>query len=194
VRRAEPPAAHTAAPSAASAGLRPRLKLTPTIFDEPPPPAPPKVEPPRPAGEGEPARDEWTWKDLLSSMDEPAVDDEDALAERLIAEITALGVDPAALLPRGRIDEIAAALQTGDVGGAREVVRRLAPAAVRRLSRRVLTDKVLRADADRYVRRYETLLTDSAKRDREGYMTAALLGSDPGRAFLLLDAAVGDLH
>jgi hypothetical protein len=25
-------------------------------------------------------------------------------------------------------------------------------------------------------------------------MTAALLGSDPGRAFLLLDAAVGDLR
>jgi hypothetical protein len=70
----------------------------------------------------------------------------------------------------------------------------LAPGAVRRLSRRVQTDQVLRAHADRYVRRYEDLIHDSAKRDREGFMTAALLGSEPGRAFLLFDAAVGELH
>jgi hypothetical protein len=177
----------------AAAGLRPRLKLTPAPADEPmtPPPSPQAPIQIEPADRVR--SDEWTWKDLLHSMDEPGGDD-DALAERLIGEIEALGVDAAALLPRPRIDEIAAALQTGDAGGAREVVRRLAPAAVRRLSRRVLTDKVLRAQADRYVRHYEELLHDSALRDREGYMTAALLGSDPGRAFLLLDAAVGDLH
>ena len=194
---AAPPARHVT-PSAATAGLRPRLRLTPA--DEPqaePEPAAPQAE--RPAevrAEPQPqAADEWTWKDLLSSMDQPAGDDDDdALADRLIGEIEALGVDTAALLPQPRIDEIAAALQTGDAGGAREVVRRLAPAAVRRLSRRVLTDRLLRAEADRYVRRYEALLDDAARRDREGYMTAALLGSEPGRAFLLLDAAVGDLH
>jgi hypothetical protein len=172
--------------NAAAAGLRPRLKLTtPAAAEEP---VAPRARAPAPD-------DDWTWKELLVSKDEPeADDDDDALAGRLIAEIEALGVDAAALLPRPRIDEIAAALQTGDASGAREVVRRLAPAAVRRLSRRVLTDKVLRTEADRYVRRYEEILSDSAQRDREGYMTAALLGSDPGRAFLLLDAAVGDLH
>src|SRR3712207_6941968 len=53
---------------------------------------------------------------------------------------SALGIDAAALLPRTRLDEIGAVLQAGDAGGAREVVRRLAPAAVRRLSRRVLTE------------------------------------------------------
>jgi hypothetical protein len=197
--------------TAAAAGLRPRLRLTPASVDigpvlerapEPISSVPISIQLPKAAARtpAKPAEadtsampDEWTWKDLLSSMEEPAVDDEE-LADLLIGEIQALGVDAAALLPRSRIDEIAAALQTGDAGGAREVVRRLAPAAVRRLSRRVLTDKALRAQADRYVRRYEGLLTDSAQRDREGYMTAALLGSDPGRAFLLLDAAVGDLH
>ncbi|HTK34605.1 MAG TPA: polar localization protein TipN [Caulobacteraceae bacterium] len=179
--------------TAAGAGLRPRLKLT-SAPGEGPPAVPPSPQAPIQLETADrSSSDEWTWKDLLSSMDEPGADD-DALAERLIAEIEALGVDSGALLPRPRIDEIAAALQTGDAGGAREVVRRLAPAAVRRLSRRVLTDKVLRAQADRYVRRYEELLSDSAQRDREGYMMAALLGSDPGRAFLLLDAAVGDLH
>ena len=207
---AEPIPAVRAAPepaSAASAGLRPRLRLTPAPAEdlaasmfEPREPAPPRAEPEVRAASPAPAppakdddhpTDQWTWKDLLSSMDEPV--DEEALAERMMGEISALGIDAAALLPRSRIDEIAAVMQAGDSAGAREVVRRLAPAAVRRLSRRVLTDKVLRAEADRYVSRYEALLGDAVARDREGFMTAALLGSEPGRAFLLLDAAIGDL-
>lgn len=173
--------------SAAAAGLRPRLRLTPATPDDTasrlPRPAPK-------AAEG----DEWTWKDLLSSMDEPGAPEEDASAATLVGEIQMLGIDAGLLLPRPRIDEIAAVLQTGDASGAREVVRRLAPAAVRRLSRRVLTDKALRVEADRYVRRYEGLLKESAGRDRAGFMLANLLGTEPGRAFLLLDAAVGDLH
>jgi hypothetical protein len=119
--------------------------------------------------------------------------DDEVLAERLIAEIEALGLDLASLLPVGRIDDIAAAIQAGDVIGAREAVRVSAPSAVRRLSRRVLTDSVLRSHADRYIQRYVELLADSARRDRDGFVTATLLGSDPGRAFLLFNAAVGEL-
>jgi len=182
------------------APLRPRLKLT----VEGPAPAPPRAvaapaqttsAAPSPLAAETRRRDggDWTWKDLLSSIDEPPIDDE-VLAERLIAEIEALGLDASALLPHARIDEIAAVMQSGDIDGARDVVRNLAPAAIRRLSRRVLTDKVLRAHADRYLQRYEDLLTDSAKRDRDGFITATLLGSDPGRAFLLFNAAVGELH
>jgi hypothetical protein len=184
--------------------LRPRLKLTSppappfgSVNAAPPiearaPAAPPATQrqasspPPPSAGE-------WTWKDLLSSIDEPPMDDE-VLAERLITEIENLGLDAPSLLPMHRIDEIATVLKAGDVDGARDVVRNLAPSAVRRLSRRVLTDKVLHAHADRYLQRYETLLAESAKRDRDGLVTAALLGSDPGRAFLLFNAAVGELH
>jgi hypothetical protein len=191
-----------AALSSGEAGLRPRLRLTAE-----PDPAPPVRTPPvvhetldafrRPgkaaAPPAEVENNDWTWRDLLSSIDEPPIDDE-VLAERLISEIEAMGLDASTLLPLSRIDEIAVAMQRGDHAKAREAVRGLAPGAVRRLSRRVLTDKVLRAQADRYVRRYEDLLTDSAKRDRDGFMTAALLGSEPGRAFLLFDAAVGELH
>ncbi|MEO6339368.1 MAG: hypothetical protein ABIO39_04965 [Caulobacteraceae bacterium] len=212
---APPPApvpAPDPAPTASEAGLRPKLKLSATpadtafksVFTHSNLAAPksgqsnggPLSATPAPRRETQAspeAADEWTWKDLLSSIEEQPLDDE-SLTEQLISEIEALGLDVGALLPRARIEEIAAALQTGDAAGAREVVRRLAPAAVRRLSRRVLTDKVLRAHADRYVRHYEGLLTNSAHDDREGYQTATLLGSDSGRAFLLLDAAVGDLH
>lgn len=140
--------------------------------------------------------DEWSWKDLLTAIEDPQLLDDDALAERMIGEIEAMGVDPGALLPRARIDEIARAVDAGDSGRAREAVRRLAPAAVRRLSRRVMTDKVLRGQADLYRRRYGDLVRDERSRhggDGNGAVSA-LLGSDPGRAFLLLDAAVGDLH
>ena len=182
--------------TAETIGLRPRLKLTvepaAALRRTAPPPAPAAIQPPRPAANAG-AGEEWTWKDLLSSIDAPPVDDE-VLADRLISEIEALGLDAPALLPLARIDELAAVMQAGDVAGARDVVRSLAPSAVRRLSRRVLTDKVLRAHADRYLERYEHLLADSAKRDRDGFVTATLLGSDPGRAFLLFNAAVGELH
>ncbi len=177
--------------SAAAAGLRPRLRLTPSAA-EAAPAAPPSLTPaPAPiAKDG----DEWTWKELLSSIEERPAADDDGLAARLIAEIEALGVDSEALLPPARTEEIAAVLHTGDSDGAREVVGMLAGAAVRRLSGRLLADEVLREQADQYIQRYITLLLETARRDQEGYMTASLLGSDQGRAFLLLDAASGALH
>ena len=129
----------------------------------------------------------------MSSIDEPPLDD-DILADRMISEIEALGLDAPALLPAAAVEEIAGWIQAGDLTSARDAVRAAAPAAVRRLSRRVLTDHVLRGQVDRYVRRYEALLGDSARRDQDGFMTATLLGSDAGRAFLLFKGAVGELH
>jgi hypothetical protein len=139
----------------------------------------------------------WSWTDLLSSIDSDAGDgrsEEDVLADRMIGEIEALGLDAGVLLPRARIDEIAVAIQAGDQSGAREIVRRLAPAAVQRLSRRVLLNSGLRSQTEQYLRRYGEILKDAAGKDREGYMVAALLSSDPGRAYLLLDAGIGELN
>jgi hypothetical protein len=169
---------------------RQRLKLTPTATDDeftsifeaaagrPPEPVP--------------AADGWTWKDLLSSMDEgePAAVADDA---GLVTEIAGMGIDPAALLPRSRIEEIAAAIQTGDLDGAREVVRKLAPAATRRLTRRLFTDEALKRQVLPFVGRYLDLLEGAAESDPEGFGVADLLGSDLGRAYLLFDAAVGDV-
>ncbi len=169
---------------------RQRLKLTPTATDEeftsifeaaagrPPEPVP--------------AADGWTWKDLLSSMDEnePGPVTEDV---GLVAEIAGMGIDPAALLPRSRIEEISAAIQTGDLDGAREVVRKLAPAATRRLTRRLFTDDALKRQALPFVVRYLEQLEAAADNDPQGFGVADLLGTDVGRAYLLLDAAAGDV-
>ncbi|QUD89981.1 polar localization protein TipN [Phenylobacterium montanum] len=177
-------------PNAADAGLRPRLKLTPTATDEEFKSVFESAggrehrEPPEPAG------DSWTWKELLSSMDEPgdAAPAGGGSDEALLNEIDAMGIDAAALLPRPRIDEIGAAVNQGEPAMMRAIVRRLAPAAIRRLSRRMLTDRPFRAHAERFTSRYQGLLDDAVS-ERNATVVAALLGSDQGRAFLLIDAA-----
>lgn len=174
-------------------GLRPRLKLTPTATDEEfsaifEAAGGTAADPAEPGHEGE----SWTWKDLLASIDGADAEGE-RLQDILGAELTQMGVEPAKLLPKARIDEIAAAVQTGDLDGAREVVKRLAPAATRRIARRLFTDPAIKRQVQVYVRRYQTLVDDAVVRDPEGFLMATLLGDDAGRLYLLLDAAAGDL-
>ncbi len=172
--------------AAEAAGLRPRLKLTPTATDEE------FKSVFEAAGGQEPAEtvgDSWTWKELLSSMDDAPVDD-GALAGVMLSEVEAMGIDAAALAPRARIEEIATAIKTGGVGAGRELMRRLAPAAIRRLSRRMMADRNFHAQAERYVRRYQATLGEAASREGANFSAAGLLGSDQGRAFLLLDTAI----
>ena len=174
-------------------GLRPRLKLTPTATDE-------EFSavfeaaggPPQEPGEAPHDGETWTWKDLLASID-GAEGEGERLQDILGDELAKLGVDPARLLPKARIDEIAAAVQTGDVEGARIVVKRLAPVAARRIARRLFTDDDLKRQVEVYLRRYQTLVDDAMVRDPEGFLMAALLGDDGGRIYLLLNAAAGDM-
>ncbi|HVI33921.1 polar localization protein TipN [Phenylobacterium sp.] len=180
-------------PLAARLGLRPRLKLTPTATDEEfsqvfESAAGRPVPEPKAEGDGE----GWTWKDLLSSIDGGSAEGE-ALEQTLGAELAKMGVDPEKLLPKPRIDEIAAAVQVGDLDGARQVVKRLAPAATRRIVRRLFTDEALRGQVTGYIRRYQGLVDDAVVRDPEGFLMAELLGAEAGRLYLLLDAAVGDM-
>ncbi|ENZ82975.1 MULTISPECIES: hypothetical protein [Caulobacter] len=172
---------------------RRRLRLTPTATDEEfrsvfEQASGQRGQPaPEPDGQGG-----WSWRNLLSGIESSTPGDA-ALGEKLAAEISAMGIDPHALLPRGRIDEIAAALQTRDAVGAREVVKRLAPAAIRRLVRRLFSDAPLKSNTERFLKRYASMIEEAAGQDREGFLLAALLSSEAGRAYLLLDAASGDL-
>jgi len=175
------------------AGLRPRLRLTPTasdeefktVFDAAGGREAARREPPPAKEPGEPTSgDGWTWRELLSSMDDEPQIDEANLADLVLGEMESMGIDGGALLPRGRIEEIAAATHAGDADAARRAVHRLAPAAIRRLSRRMMADRAFRAQSDHFLRRYRGLLEGA---DRT--VVSALLGSDQGRAYLLFDAA-----
>ena len=176
-------------------GLRGRLRLEPTGDAAPvPTPAP------------TPARDEpLDWSDLADDQDQEANEapleldapvatpvDAAALADRVTAAIRRMGVDPNALLPRARIEEAARALSAQEPDRARQIVRRVAPAAVRSVSRRILADAELRADADAYVRAFGREMQDHA-RQGDAHDVQARLATDEGRAFMLLDAAIGDL-
>jgi hypothetical protein len=174
---------------------RRRLKLTPTASDEDLKsvfePAADRRAPDR-APTGEADGDTWTWTELLSSLDDGPTGD-GALEQTLIEEVETLGMDPAALLPSSRIDEIAAALESGDAGVAREIAHRQAPAAIRKLARRILTDKVLRAQADRFIQQYDARLREAVSRGQSRSAIARALNSNVGRVYLMFDAAVGDL-
>jgi hypothetical protein len=191
--KAEKEAKPTLAPLATRLGLRPRLKLTPTATDAEfsqvfeAAGGPPAAEA-GPEKEGEGA---WSWKDLLSAIDGDGQGEQ--LEARLAAELAGMGVEPDKLLPKPRIDEIAAAVQVGDHDGARQVVKRLAPAATRRIARRLFTDEAMQGQVYAYVRRYRTLVDDAVVRDPEGFLMAELLGAEAGRLYLLLDAAAGDM-
>ena len=136
----------------------------------------------------------WTWKDLLTSIDHPKPGSRGpTLTPTLAAEIKAMGIDPAALLPGAKTDDIAASLADQDADAAQEIVRRAAPAAIRRLTRRMLGDDALRDLAMGFLDDYCSALAQAlAEQDPEG-AAADLLNTQAGRVFLLLDAAAGDL-
>ena len=204
LRRREPtpaPAASTSAPAEPVAersrpapadeprgfGLRGRLKLEPMPGSNAP---------------ATPAADRLGWSDLVDDgpgeapldLETPVMPaaSAEALEERVTAAIRRMGVDPNALLPRSRVEEAAQAVTEGDPDRARQIVRRVAPAAVRSVSRRVLTDPDLRADAEAYVRAFARDLAGRAGAG-DGPGVLGRLTSDGGRAYMLLDAAVGDL-
>jgi hypothetical protein len=144
--------------------------------------------------------DRLDWADLVDGaepeapleLDTPVMpDDSGALADRITAAIRRMGVDPNALLPRSRVEEAAEALASHDPDRARQIVRRVAPAAVRSVSRRVISDPELRSDAERFVRQLANRLNQQAGEGAASVM--AVLATDTGRAFMLLDAAIGDL-
>ncbi len=185
--RARPERAPERSEEARGFGLRGRLELAPA---------------PGAAPVNQSEKDRLGWSDLVDeSPGEPPLDldtpvmpaaDSDALAERITAAIRRMGVDPNALLPRSRVEEAAHAVAAGDPDRARQIVRRVAPAAVRSVSRRVLTDTDLRADAEAFVRSYGRELSALAEA-QDGPGVLGRLTSDGGRAFMLLDAAIGDL-
>jgi hypothetical protein len=182
-------------------GLRERIRLTPTATDLEfsavfeaasgrmatiPPPLPPPVE--DEAAES----DTWTWKDLLASLEEP--DGEGvSLETRVLADLAAMDIDPAVVISHDRLGPLSQALVRGDPEAARAEVRRMAGPAVRRAARRLFTDDEVRARAQVFVRRYQTLIADAADQGGRDAEVEDMLMNPAGLAFLLLDAAGGEM-
>ncbi|EGF93428.1 tipN [Asticcacaulis biprosthecium C19] len=159
--------------------------------------------------------DGWSWRDLLNGMDsttesraeasvqtyepaplapQPPHDPEfDSLDDIMINEVASMGVDAAALLSRSRIEETISAIMAEDNEGARMVVRRVAPAAIRRLSRRLLTDANLRQQANDFATYYDQQINMALMTKEPSRALNDVLATEPGRAYLLLDAAISDL-
>ena len=213
-----PPPTPAAAPEAEDETPRRRLRLTPArpVSDEtfseifeaaggppealgglrPEAPAPAPARPAAPTlGRTPPAAGGWTWRDLLSTVDAngqrtgPDSESMDFLAD----EIRALGIDPTVLLPITRVDELSTMISDGQGDLARETVRRLAPAATRKLSRRLLEEPRMRRSVMDFLARYQTEIETATRRDRSGREVGALLSTEAGRLYLLAEAAAGDI-
>ncbi len=166
--------------------------------------------------ENRPARavqDGWSWRELLGGMEgrdkssaeaapvaapqtvvEPPHDPEfDSLDDLMIAEVSAMGIDAASLLSRARIEEVIGAIMAEDNEGARLVVRRVAPAAIRRLGRRLLSDSQIRQQANDFATYYDQQINMALLGKDVVKGLNEVLGSDSGRAYLLLDAALSDV-
>ena len=113
------------------------------------------------------------------------------LTERAVTAIRRMGVDPNALLPRARIEDAAFALSRQDIVRARQIVRRVAPAAVRSVNRRVTADADLNAEILNYIERFSAVLADYGE---DQNAVNARLATDEGRAFLIFDAALGEIR
>jgi hypothetical protein len=169
---------------------RPRLRLTPTATDEE---FASIFEPGGGKLTDEAEGDGWSWKDLLSSIDEAENADPAKVEQTLLREVAEMGIDPAVLFPSDRLDEVATALRSRDVEEARQVVRTMAPAANRRVARRLYTDEKLKRQALLFVARYREQVMDAAGAGQARGELPALLTSEAGRVYLLLEAAAGDL-
>ena len=169
---------------------RPRLKLTPAI-EVPRAPTPAPTAAPVNLGSGSEKSDPWSWKDLLTSLEEDFVEDEQ-LGPILAQEIHDMKIDTQSLLPRASVEEIASSINAGDYDAALDKVTALAQNSIRRLAKRLQSDRGLMTKAERFVEIQSNMIVDAASRDREGFLMPTLLSNEQGRAYLLYAAALAD--
>ncbi len=195
------------AASSASASAQ-RLRLSSAETRSSPGPQPASAPRATPQAAPQPARAPdggWSWRELLNGMEgqdaqrgpasapQPPPDREfDSLDAAMIGEVNAMGVDAAALLSRTRIEETISAIMAENNEGARQVVRRVAPAAIRRLGRRLAQDHGLRHQATEFVSFYDQQLNIALMSKDVSRSLQEVLANDTGRAYLLLDAALSE--
>ena len=78
-------------------------------------------------------------------------------------------------------------------GAATPHLRRAAPAAIRRLGRRLTSDLTLKDQACDFIAYYDRMINQALMAKDARQALISLLNSDSGRAYLLCDAAINDL-
>ena len=162
--------------------------------------APPPATPPATSQSSE----SGFWRDFLGGIEpqakpgkpEERVNDDivpDNLDDLMIYEIGALGIEALTLLSTERVSEAITAMLTEDHEGARILVRRAAPAAIRRLGRRLTSDLTLKDQACDFIAYYDRMINQALMAKDARQALISLLNSDSGRAYLLCDAAINDL-
>jgi hypothetical protein len=146
----------------------------------------------RPMQSEAPAPGDWTWRSLLSSVNEtesrrPAVRrdaDAPSAPPSAIAQIVAVaGVDLNTALSPSALDRIAQRARSGSQARRRAVID-AAPQAVQQLAQHMSGDAHANQDAMQFMRSEGQRIAELLGRGR------AAMGADATKAFLLIDAAV----
>jgi hypothetical protein len=125
-----------------------------------------------------------------TNLTEPQFDNLDDL---IIAQLSNLGIDIDTILSRSRIEETLGLMLAEDFEGARLLVRRIAPAAVRRLTRRLMSDTDLREKATDFVSYYDQQINMALMSKAQRQALFDVLHNDTGRAYMICDAAISDI-
>ncbi len=152
---------------------------------------------PMPDADGDEAG--WRWRDLLRSIDEggsgaPARGGGGggAGADAVVSALRRAGVDPARALDPDMTARIARARRRAGAGEARALVLDGAMSDVRRTASALSADPTLRGRAEGFLDEHARMVRRAVDQNDVAGLSA-LLDTDPGRAYLLIDAALADV-
>lgn len=132
---------------------------------------------------------EWRWRDLLKNVDDAP---NGVLAgEAIVTGLRRAGIDPGRALDPDMTARVARARRRAGMGEARALVVDGALNDVRRTAAALAADPTLRGRAEDFVDEHARLVRRAIDENDAGSLSA-LLDSDMGRAYLLLDAAMAD--
>lgn len=130
----------------------------------------------------------WSWKDVLASIDENGSDIRPFQQVRAASE--AMGLKPMHAFRGSDLDRILARSAQGD-GARRKAVREAAGDPVRRIERRIKRDEDYARAGQQFVDGFAPRLNRALRAHNRDTEMLALYNSEEGRLFLLMDAALG---
>ncbi len=149
------------------------------------------AEPPRDGG-GEQG---WRWKDLLRNIDDQPANgraSDGGAGEAVLVALRRAGIDPVRALDADMTARIARARRRAGVGEARALVLDSAMTEVRRTAAALAADPTLRGRAEGFLDDHARMVRRAVDHNDVAGLSA-LLDTDPGRAYLLIDAALADV-